>query len=79
MKEDIDMAITYEQKKHKQTNIIQTVITVILLCIVFLTMVSYFYKRAENEEYENLHVQTKQIKDDMELQLLCLNHSSLSV
>ena len=70
MKEDIDMAITYEQKKHKQTNIIQTVITVILLCIVFLTMVSYFYKRAENEEYENLHVQTKQIKDDMELQLL---------
>ena len=64
------MAITYERKKHKQTNIIQTIITVILLCIVFLTMVSYFYKSAENEAYENLHVQTKQIKDDMELQLL---------
>ena len=64
------MAITYERKKHKQTNIIQTIITVVLLCTVFLTMVSYFYKSAENEAYENLHVQTKQIKDDMQLQLL---------
>jgi len=70
MKEDIDMALTYERKKHKQTNTIQTVITVILLCVVFLTMVSYFYKSAENEAYENLHVQTKQIKDDMQLQLI---------
>ncbi len=64
------MALTYERKKHKQTNIIQTVVTVILLCIVFLAMVSYFYKSAEDEAYENLHIQTKQIKDDMELQLL---------
>ena len=63
------MAITYG-KKHKQTNILQTIITVILLCTVFLTMVSYFYISAENEGYENLHVQTKQIKDDMQLQLL---------
>ena len=64
------MALTYERKKRTQTNIIQTIITVILLCAVFLAMVSYFYKSAEDEAYENLHVQTKQIKDDMELQLL---------
>lgn len=33
-------------------------------------MVSYFYYAAEDEAYENLHMQTKQIKDDMKLQLL---------
>lgn len=64
------MAITYERKKHRQTNIIRTIITVILLCTVFLTMVRYFYKSAESEAYEDLYAQTKQIKDDMELQLL---------
>ncbi|MBR2404330.1 MAG: GGDEF domain-containing protein [Clostridia bacterium] len=38
--------------------------------MIFLTVVSYFYASAENEAYESLHVQTKQIKDDMQLQLL---------
>lgn len=66
----MNMALTYEQKKHKQTTVLHTVVTVILLCAVFLTMVSYFYTSAENEAYENLHIQTKQIKDDMQLQLL---------
>ena len=64
------MAVTYGRKKHKQTNIVHTLITVVLLCTVFLTMVSYFYISAENEAYENLHVQTKQIKDDMQLQIM---------
>lgn len=64
------MATTYERKKHRQTNILHTIITVVLLCAVFLTMVSYFYQSAENEAYENLHVQTKQIKDDLTLQLI---------
>jgi len=63
------MAVTYG-KKRKQTNILQTVVTVVLLCTVFLSMVSYFYRSAEAEAYENLHVQTKQIKDDMQLQLI---------
>lgn len=64
------MAITYVRKKHKQTNLLNTVVTVVLLCSVFLTMVGYFYNSAEDEAYENLHIQTKQIKDDMQLQLL---------
>lgn len=64
------MAIKYGKKQHRKNNIIYTVIAAILLCIVFITMVSYFYYAAEDEAYENLHVQTKQIKDDMELQLL---------
>ncbi|MBE7034499.1 MAG: diguanylate cyclase [Ruminococcaceae bacterium] len=64
------MAIKYGKKQHRKNNILYTVIVAILLCIVFLTMVSYFYYAAEDEAYENLHIQTKQIKDDMELQLL---------
>ena len=63
------MALKYG-KKHRQNNIIYTAVVAILLCVVFITMVSYFYYAAEDEAYENLHVQTKQIKDDMELQLL---------
>lgn len=64
------MAITYERKKQKYTTILHTLITVVLLCAVFLTMVTYFYSSAEEEAYETLHVQTKQIKDDMVLQLI---------
>jgi len=64
------MAVKYGKKQHRQSNIIYTVIAAILLCVVFITMVSYFYHAAENEAYETLHIQTKQIKDDMELQLL---------
>lgn len=64
------MAITYGKKQHRKNNILSTIIAAILLCIVFLTTVSYFYYAAEDEAYENLHMHTKQIKDDMELQLL---------
>ena len=64
------MAIKYGKKQLIKNNILYTIIAAILLCIVFLTTVSYFYYVAEDEAYENLHMQTKQIKDDMELQLL---------
>ncbi len=63
------MAIKYGKKKSKQHNIINTIITAILLCAVFLAMVSYLYNKIEEDEYETLHVQTKQIKDDIILQL----------
>ncbi|MBR5236648.1 MAG: hypothetical protein IKW06_04685, partial [Clostridia bacterium] len=63
------MALKYGKKKSKQHTILYTIITAILLCAVFLSMVSYLYNRAENEAYENLHIQTKQIKDDIILQL----------
>ena len=63
------MAIKYGKKKSKQHNILYTIITAITLCAVFLVMVNYLYNKAENEAYENLHVQTKQVKDDLILQL----------
>ena len=69
-KEDTDkMATTYVRKKHKQNNIIYTVITAILICAVFLTLINFFYTEAEDEAYEVLHIQTKQIKDDLNLQI----------
>ncbi|MBR5586567.1 MAG: GGDEF domain-containing protein [Clostridia bacterium] len=63
------MAITYERKKQKQNNIFYTIATAILICVVFLSMVASFYFEAEQEAYEMLHIQTKQIKDDLVLQI----------
>lgn len=63
------MAQTYQRKHKKQNNIFYTVITAILICVVFLSLVSYFYLSAEEEAYEMLHIQTKQIKDDLTLQI----------
>lgn len=64
------MAITFGKKKYRQHYGIYTVITAILLCVVFLAMVGNFYVTAEEEAFEYLHVQTKQIKDDINLQLV---------
>ncbi len=63
------MAITYGKKKNGQPNVLYTVLAAILICAVFLSMISFFYTKAENEAYEMLHIQTKQIKDDLTLQI----------
>ena len=63
------MAIKFGKKNHKQHSVIYTIITAFLLCTVFLSMVGYLYTDTEEKAYENLHVQTKQIKDDIILQL----------
>ena len=70
MKEDADkLAITYGKKKQRKHNVVYTVVTAVLICAVFLTMVNFFYVEAENEANEMLHLQTKQIKDDLTLQI----------
>ena len=63
------MATTYERKKQRQNNIMYSIITAVLVFAVFFTMVTTFYVKAENDAYEMLHIQTKQIKDDLMLQL----------
>ncbi len=63
------MATTYGKQKIRQKNVLNTLIAAILLSAVFLTMVNYLYTKAETEAYETLHVQTKQVKDDLVLQL----------
>lgn len=63
------MAIKYGKKKHRQHSLIYTIVTAVLLCAVFFSVVGFFYHDAEQESYETLHLQTKQIKDDLALQL----------
>ncbi|MBR4891474.1 MAG: cache domain-containing protein, partial [Clostridia bacterium] len=63
------MAITYEKKKRTQNNILYTVAAAFLICVMLLLMVGSFYRDAEDEAYEMLHIQTKQIKDDLTLQI----------
>ena len=63
------MPITYKRKKHRHSNILYTIVTAILICAIFISMVTSFYKEAQNEAYEMLHIQTKQIKDDLTLQI----------
>lgn len=63
------MAMTYERKKRRHTNVLYTIITAVLILVVFLTMVASFYQTAEENAYEMLHIQTRQIKDDLTLQL----------
>lgn len=64
------MPTRFGQKKHSQHYVFHTVITTVLLCSIFLAMVGFLYVDAMNEAEENLHVQTKQIKDDITLQLI---------
>ena len=49
---------------------IYTVIALILMSVVVLALIGYLYNNAEERAYENLHIQTKQIKDDLTLQIL---------
>ena len=64
------MALKYGKKKTKLNSAFYTIVTVLLVSAVFLGMIEYLYVTAEEEAYENLHVQTKQIKDNIVLQLL---------
>ena len=63
------MPVSYERKKHKQNKLIYTIVTAVLICAVFFALVSSLYFGAEDEAYEMLHIQTKQIKDDLTLQM----------
>lgn len=63
------MGVKHRQKQHRGNNILYTVIAAALICAVFLSMMSFFYENAEDEAYEMLHIQTKQIKDDLTLQI----------
>lgn len=63
------MSISYGKRKYGQWNVIYLFITAILIFAVFLSMFGYFYRETKSEAYEMLHMQTKQIKDDLTLQI----------
>ena len=73
------MALKYVKKKHRRSNIVYTVITVLLVLAIFITVISSFYTAAEDKAYENLHMQTKQIKDDLQLQIKSDNENLITM
>ncbi len=56
--------------KSSRSRIAATVVVAVLLCVVFLVMVAFVYKTAENEGKESLHVTTKEIREDINLQMV---------
>ena len=53
-----------------RNRITYTILVVILLSVVFVTMINYVYHTAENSNSETLHTRTKEIKDDITLQMI---------
>ena len=49
--------------------ILYSLILSVMLCLVFWLMISYVYDNAEKNASEELHVYTKEIKDDINIQL----------
>ena len=63
VKEEILMTKKFTKKRHKHNDVIYTIITAVLLIAILSNMINYFYQKAEDDAYENLHIQTNQIKD----------------
>ena len=63
------MSRTYEQKKQKNHTALYTIVSILLIIAIFLAMTISLSNQAEDDAYEMLHIQTKQIKDDLTLQL----------
>ena len=57
-------------KKKNGKNVIYTILTFVLLSALFVALAGYLYADAENRAIETLHAQTKQIKDDLTLQIV---------
>lgn len=55
--------------KRMRNRVIYTVIVAAVLFSLFFIVVSYSYTAARDNGFENLHTQTKEIKEDIELQM----------
>ena len=62
--------ISTKKSRRIRNRIILTVITAALLFTIFVAVVNYSYGKAKQNGFENLHLQTKEIKEDIELQML---------
>ena len=63
------MSINFVKQK-KGKSVLYTILTFVLLSALFLALAGHLYTDAESRAMETLHVQTKQIKDDLTLQML---------
>ena len=55
--------------KHSWSQIVCTILTVVLLCTVIIVMIGNVYELSENEAFEKLHLETSQIKSNINLQI----------
>ncbi len=65
----MELATKYGKRKQSQNTVLFTLLTILVVCAVFFAMVRSFYSMALEEANEMLHMQTKQIKDDITLQM----------
>lgn len=56
--------------KHNMAAIGLALVAVVLLSLVILTLVTYIHNYTKEESFEKLHLETRQIKDDINLQML---------
>lgn len=64
------MKSIFRKLKTSKHKIVYTVLAAVLLCVVFFTMLWYVYKNAEADGFDSLHIQTKEIKEDINLQMI---------
>ncbi|MBQ8764747.1 MAG: GGDEF domain-containing protein [Clostridia bacterium] len=62
--------ISTKKSRRIRNRIILTVITVVFLFSIFVAVVNYSYGKAKQNGFENLHLQTKEVKEDLELQMV---------
>ncbi len=60
----------YDKLKIRQSKVVYTLLLALLLSTVFLVIIGYVYINAENDGFESLHARTKEIKDDITLQMI---------
>ena len=59
----------FNKIKHNLGQVAYTLLTIALLCSVIITMISYVYTFSEERALEQLHIDTKQIKTDINHQI----------
>ena len=64
------MKVLFNKLKDIRSKIFWTLLFAVLLSVVFMIIVRYIYIDAEKDGYESLHIQTKEIKEDIELQMV---------
>lgn len=64
------MRVLMNKIKNSRSRIVATIVVAVLLCVIFLAMMAFVYKSAENEGKESLHVITKEIREDINLQMV---------
>ena len=61
---------TTNKPNNARSIIVYTSLVVIALIAVFFSITSYIYEAAENDGFETLHIETKEIKEQLTLQLI---------